>query len=136
MARMATSFIIKSFYMIQQNENIPGSDIGTEDVTSAEKQNEGASGSATTDIAAGFQQTISTAESSVTESGMLTATGERISVDDNPLSKAQHPNDVKFKVKYAKDFKGDKTLPEGSVQIISKESADKFTKLGFGNIIK
>jgi hypothetical protein len=50
--------------------------------------------------------------------------------------KNQNPNDVKFKVKHSPTFKGTKTFEEGSVQIISKESADQFTKLGMGSVIK
>lgn len=131
-----------------KNEGAPASNIapGTEGAThtgAIEPHSEaanalpngGASGVSNEGIAQAVQQTIHTNEPNVHETG-IPMTAERISVDENPLPKGQHPNDVKFKVKYAKDFKGEKTLPEGSVQVISKESADKFTKLGFGSIIK
>lgn len=49
---------------------------------------------------------------------------------------ASHPNDVKFKVKYSKDFKGDRHFKEGDVQVVSKESAEHFTKLGMGAVVK
>lgn len=80
-------------------------------------------------------QTISTTEPSVHETG-IPMTAERISVDENPLPQHQHPNDVRFKVKYRKDFDGAKSLPEGSIQVVAKESAEHFTKLGMGSIIK
>lgn len=63
-------------------------------------------------------------------------TSEAISTDENPLPKSQHPNDVKFKVKYKGNFEGEKTMPEGSTQVVSKESAEHFTKLGMGSVIK
>ena len=47
-----------------------------------------------------------------------------------------NPNDVKFKVKYQKDFAGIKRHTEGSVLIISKESAEMFQEKGIGQIIK
>lgn len=80
--------------------------------------------------------TISTAHPNVLETN-IPMTAERISVDENtPLPKSQNPNDVKFKVKYGASYKGEKTLPEGSVQIVSKESAEHFTKIGIGSVIK
>lgn len=66
----------------------------------------------------------------------ITMTSEAISTDENPLPKASHPNDVKFKVKYKGNFEGEKTMPEGSVQVVSKESAEHFAKLGIGSVIK
>lgn len=56
--------------------------------------------------------------------------------ETTPLPPYQNPNDVKFKVKYSAGFKGQKTMPEGSIQIISKESAAHFTKIGIGSVIK
>lgn len=47
-----------------------------------------------------------------------------------------NPGDVKFKVNYGADYKGAKEMPEGSVQVVSKESAAHFEKLGIGSIIK
>ena len=47
-----------------------------------------------------------------------------------------NPNDVNFKVKYKKDFKGVKRHIEGSVLIISKESAEMFEEKGIGHILK
>lgn len=45
-----------------------------------------------------------------------------------------NPNDVSFDVKYPKDFKGQKLMPEGIV-IVSKESAEQFKALGIGDIV-
>jgi hypothetical protein len=42
-----------------------------------------------------------------------------------------HPNDVIFVVKYPKDYKGAKTMPEGET-VVSKELAEQFTGLGIG----
>lgn len=50
----------------------------------------------------------------------------------NPLA---HENDVTFNVKYGKDYKGDKLMPEGNV-VVSKESAAHFESLGIGKIVK
>jgi hypothetical protein len=62
-----------------------------------------------------------------------TATVERISIGTpNP----PNPNDVQFFVKYPKNWTGEKTMPEGSVQIVSRESADYFVSLKIGNIIQ
>lgn len=47
----------------------------------------------------------------------------------------KNPNDVKFKVAYAEDFKGEKTLPEGETIVASKESAEHFASLGMGSIV-
>lgn len=47
----------------------------------------------------------------------------------------KNPNDVKFKVAYAADFKGEKTLPEGETIVASKESAEHFASLGMGSIV-
>ena len=47
----------------------------------------------------------------------------------------KNPNDVKFKVEYSKDFKGEKSLPEGDTITVSKESAEHFTALGFGSVV-
>lgn len=66
----------------------------------------------------------------------INMTSEAISTDENPLPKTQHPNDVKFKVKYKGNYEGEKTMAEGSVQVVSKESAEHFTKLGLGSVIK
>jgi hypothetical protein len=48
---------------------------------------------------------------------------------------APHPNDVQFKVEYSADYKGVKNMPEGIV-IISKESAEQFTKAGIGHVVE
>lgn len=48
---------------------------------------------------------------------------------------APHPNDVQFKVEYPSDYQGKKNMPEGIV-IISKESAEQFTKAGIGRIVE
>jgi hypothetical protein len=67
----------------------------------------------------------------------IKATAERISTEDDVKgAKNQHPNDVKFKVKYSKDFKGKKLFEDGCIQIVSKESAEHFIKLGMGIIVK
>lgn len=47
----------------------------------------------------------------------------------------KNPNDVKFKVKYAANFQGEKTLPEGDTITASKESAEHFASLGMGSIV-
>ena len=44
-----------------------------------------------------------------------------------------NPNDVLFNVKYPKDWKKEKTMPEGVV-VVSRETADHFTSLGIGKI--
>lgn len=46
----------------------------------------------------------------------------------------KNPGDVDFDVKYPEDYKGAKYMPEGVV-IISKESAEQFTKLGIGKVV-
>lgn len=98
--------------------------------------NAGASGVSHETVAESVQTTVSTKEPNVLETN-IPMTAERISVDENqPLPKSQNKNDVKFKVKYGKDYKGVKKMPEGSVQIVSKELADKFISLGIGSIIK
>lgn len=60
-------------------------------------------------------------------------TVEIISRGEAPTS--THPNDVFFKVKYPKDWEGEKTMPEGVV-VVSKESAEHFASLGIGSIVK
>lgn len=47
----------------------------------------------------------------------------------------KNPNDVEFDVKYPKDYKGVKHMPEGIV-VTSKESAEIFTAQGIGSIVK
>lgn len=47
----------------------------------------------------------------------------------------KNPNDVNFDVKYPKDYKGPRLMPEGVVTI-SKESAEQFTKLGIGKVVE
>lgn len=66
----------------------------------------------------------------------IAMTSERISTDSNHVPTNQHPNDVRFKVKYKKDFEGEKNFEEGAIQIVSRESAEHFAKLGMGSIIK
>lgn len=44
-----------------------------------------------------------------------------------------NPNDVLFNVKYPKDWKKEKSMPEGVV-VVSRETADHFTSLGIGKI--
>ena len=60
-------------------------------------------------------------------------TVEDLSTDGQ--SKVTNPNDVYFRVKYPKDWQGEKAMPE-DVVIISKESAEHFTSIGIGKIIK
>lgn len=62
-----------------------------------------------------------------------TVTVAQISTPGAPGFK--NPNDVQFKVEYAKDFKGEKTLPEGETITASKESAEHFASLGMGSIV-
>lgn len=102
--------------------------------------NAGASGVSHEQVAgAAVQSTIapySSAEPNVLETN-IPITAERISVDENAqLPKTQHPNDVKFKVNYPSDWKGEKSMPQGSVQVVSKESAEYFQSLKIGKIIK
>jgi hypothetical protein len=80
-------------------------------------------------------EVISTNEPNVLDTG-LEITTENISTDSNALPVKGHPNDVRFKVKYGKDFKGEKTLEDGSVHVVSKESAEQFSKAGIGSVIK
>ena len=47
----------------------------------------------------------------------------------------KNSGDVEFDVKYPKDYKGEKYMPEGVVTI-SKESAAQFTKLGIGQVVE
>jgi hypothetical protein len=73
-------------------------------------------------------KTVSTAALSV-DIGL--ATMEAISSNTNtPLVNS---NDVKFTVAYAKDYKGEKLIPEGEI-ITSKESAEHFESVGIGYI--
>lgn len=44
-----------------------------------------------------------------------------------------NPANVTFNVKYPKEYKGPKHMPEGPV-VVSKETAEHFVKLGIGNI--
>lgn len=64
------------------------------------------------------------------------ATSERITSNHSPLPKNSNPNDVRFKVAYPKDWKGARDMKDGSVQVVSKESAEHFTKIGIGSVIK
>lgn len=47
-----------------------------------------------------------------------------------------HSNTVQFRVKYPKDYKGSKDMPDGSLQLVSKEVAQKFQSLKIGSIVK
>jgi hypothetical protein len=47
----------------------------------------------------------------------------------------KNPGDVEFEVKYPKDYKGVKHMPEGAVTI-SKESAEQFTAMGIGKVVE
>lgn len=66
---------------------------------------------------------------------LAVATTEAISSDPSAVSAITNPNDVTFTVKYGKDYKGDKVMPEGNV-IVSKESAAHFESLGIGKTVK
>lgn len=55
------------------------------------------------------------------------------SISRGTVSPSSHPNDVKFKVKYPEGYQGKKHMPE-SIVIISKESAEQFSKAGIGHI--
>ena len=59
---------------------------------------------------------------------------ESISSDPNPTVILVNPNDVNFRVKYKKDYPGEKTMPEGLV-VISKESAEHFEAIGIGKTV-
>lgn len=78
---------------------------------------------------------VSTVEPNVLETE-IQMTSERISSDTNVSAPKAHPNDVRFKVKYAKNFEGEKNFEDGSIQVVSKESGEHFAKLGMGTIIK
>lgn len=59
-------------------------------------------------------------------------------ISSNPnvaLPNLVNKNDVVFAVKYGKDYKGDRFMPEGNV-VVSKESAAHFESIGIGKIIK
>jgi hypothetical protein len=78
---------------------------------------------------------VSTSEPNVLETE-IPMTSERISSDGNAATAKRHPNDVRFKVKYSKNFEGEKNFEDGSIQVVSKESGEHFAKLGMGSIIK
>lgn len=62
-----------------------------------------------------------------------TATTQAIS---SPAVKpVRNANDVDFEVKYSKDFKGERHMPEGPV-VLSKEVAAQFAALGIGQIVE
>lgn len=64
------------------------------------------------------------------------ANTEAISTDPNvALPKLVNANDVHFNVKYPKEYKGEKLMPEGNM-IVSKESAAHFENIGIGKIVK
>jgi hypothetical protein len=48
----------------------------------------------------------------------------------------KNPGDVNFKVHYPDSYKGERNMEQGSVHVVSQESADHFTKLGIGKIVK
>jgi len=83
----------------------------------------------------GGADTVSTNEPNVLETN-IPMSSTPIVDERTALPPTQNPNDVKFKVKYDSSFKGAKTLPEGSIQVVSKESAEHFTKLGIGKVVK
>lgn len=62
------------------------------------------------------------------------ATVTAISVQSNVPSNPVHPNTVRFEVKYAEDYKGEKHMPDGAIIDISKESAEQFESLGIGKL--
>lgn len=64
-----------------------------------------------------------------------TATVTVAAIPSKPQPYFKNPNDVEFEVKYADDYKGVKRMPEGKV-IISKESAEQFTKAGIGKVVE
>lgn len=49
--------------------------------------------------------------------------------------RSYHPNDVKFEVSYPKSYKGQRHMPEG-ITVVSSETAQQFTELGIGKIVK
>ena len=60
-------------------------------------------------------------------------TVENFSIGSAPES--TNTNDVYFRVKYPKEWKGEKLMPE-DVIVVSKESAEHFTSIGIGKIVK
>lgn len=77
------------------------------------------------------QETANKQEATISNLGIETTIQNMSRGDKTP----NNPGDVKFKVKYSKDYKGKKLMPEGEV-IISKESADHFVSLGIGSIVE
>lgn len=53
-----------------------------------------------------------------------------------PESVIKNSGDVLFRIKYSDDFKGKKTFKDGDETIMSKETAEIFTKRGMGEIVK
>lgn len=48
----------------------------------------------------------------------------------------KNPGDVEFVVDYPKNYEGQKNMEQGSIHIVSRESAEHFVKLGIGKIKK
>ena len=48
----------------------------------------------------------------------------------------KNSGDVEFVVDYPKNYEGQKNMEQGSIHIVSRESAEHFVKLGIGKIKK
>ena len=70
-------------------------------------------------------------ENKILDIGNVTV--ENFSVGEAP--KITNPNNVYFRVKYPKEWKGAKLMPEDVIEV-SKESAEQFTSIGIGKIVK
>jgi hypothetical protein len=57
-----------------------------------------------------------------------------VTVEQAPVFK--NPNDVSFIVDYPAGYKGAKNMEQGSVHVVSKETAEQFEQLGIGKIVK
>lgn len=71
----------------------------------------------------------------MSEATISTAAATSTAISSEPVPVKHHPNDVWFKIKYPKDYKGPKEMPEGKVIVVSKETADHFKKVGIGAIV-
>jgi hypothetical protein len=80
-----------------------------------------------------MEQVIPTLEIEPQNLEILT-TGVQILSESQPHM-PQNPNDVNFKVSYPKEYKGAKEMAEGSIQVVSKETAEHFVNLKIGKIV-
>lgn len=83
-------------------------------------------------------ETVQTVEKPVTQASnpvVRTASVQgSVTVEQAPVFK--NPNDVSFKVDYPASYKGGKHMEQGSVHVVSRETAEQFEQLGIGKIVK